>query len=61
METSSSKRKFDAMESSIDAPLESHQNEKICGICKNAFDSGNSSKACPESDKHDFHEKCLAK
>ena len=63
MERSSSKRKRALTEDSADALVESKsfKIDSICGICQNEFEDQNASKACPNSDKHDFHKECLSK
>ena len=55
------KRKYDSVESIEDAPGESKTiKDKICGICiENITKEDDASKACPHSDKHDFHKKCI--
>ena len=45
------------------APVESKylkDDHPICAICQDDLLDENASKACPHSDKHDFHKECLA-
>ena len=62
MTCSSSKRKRDSFETSINVPIETDSlkdENEICGICHDDLLDEDASKACPNSDKHDFHKDCL--
>ena len=64
MENSVTKRKRGSIESSIDDPLETvslKDENNICGICQDDLTKEDASKACPNSDQHDFHRECLVK
>ena len=37
------------------------ENDPICAICHDDLSCEDASKACPNSDKHDFHKECLVK
>ena len=57
------KRKYDGVEYIEDAPVQTKcikDENEICAICQDDLSHEDASKACPNSDKHDFHKECLA-
>ena len=61
IEASSSASKCDAVESEASVESKSlKDNDMICSICLALVSHEDASKACPNSDKHDFHKKCLS-